>query len=205
MTQVVTTAAHGGGVLFDIGAHIGYYSCLWIAAGGRLAEAYEPSPHNQQTLLRNIGGNGLEGRIRVHDVALGYTEGERTLICTGADLGRASMAHLQGAGVHTLSHRGVYHAWQQVLVRVQRLDHAVREQGLPHPSLVKIDVEGAEAEVVLGAENLLRTARPMIVCEVHNADAGLVLGDLLQKWGFSLTIQGHNNALAVAVWRSASP
>jgi Methyltransferase FkbM domain len=41
-------------------------------------------------------------------------------------------------------------------------------QGNPLPTVVKIDVEGAEADVLRGSEEVFRRAQPVLICEVHN-------------------------------------
>ena len=51
-------AARTGGVLYDVGAHIGFFSCAWLAGGGNAVEVFEPVPRNQSVLLETFRRNG---------------------------------------------------------------------------------------------------------------------------------------------------
>jgi hypothetical protein len=55
----------------------------------------------------------------------------------------------------------------------RRLDTLSGEHQLPAPTVIKIDVEGAEAHVVRGALDTLAAARPDIICELHSVDAAV--------------------------------
>jgi hypothetical protein len=66
------------------------------------------------------------------------------------------------------------------LVSCIKLDDFVKEN--PRPTFLKVDVEGAESEVLKGAEMLFRTIRPLLVCEIHDeANATFVTGWLNEK------------------------
>jgi FkbM family methyltransferase len=54
--------------------------------------------------------------------------------------------------------------------RAETIDDLVRADDLFAPGLLKIDVEGAEANVLRGAREYLRSARPHLVIETHSAD-----------------------------------
>jgi hypothetical protein len=52
------------------------------------------------------------------------------------------------------------------------------------PSVIKIDVEGAEALVLRGAAAVLKHDRPIVIVEIHNADAGRASLKLLRDAGY---------------------
>ena len=52
------------------------------------------------------------------------------------------------------------------------------------PDLVKIDVEGAEGEVLRGAETVFRDSKPVLICEVHNARASEAVSRWLAEHGY---------------------
>jgi FkbM family methyltransferase len=75
----------------------------------------------------------------------------------------------------------------------------------PPPHLVKIDVEGAEALCLRGAEHLLATVRPVLICEV-TADNTTEVGDRLRSHGYTLfdaaEPPGSRPPLAAPVWNT---
>jgi FkbM family methyltransferase len=196
--------ARAGGTLYDIGAHIGYYSCAWLKLGGDRVEAFEPAPYNREILLATIEQNGFSEKIRVHGMAIGDREGGGTLIASRLDVGAASAAYLQEFGEVELP-PGVKAAplagIEAVEVPVRKLDGVVAEMGLPIPAILKIDVEGAEAAVLAGAEELLSQHRPAIVCEVHSVEVALNVADRLARLGYDPQILGKNGPHVACLWK----
>jgi hypothetical protein len=56
---------------------------------------------------------------------------------------------------------------------------------------IKIDVEGAEGEVLLGAERTIQHDRPRMIIEVHTYLKGLMIGGLLKVWDYAVTAVRH--------------
>jgi FkbM family methyltransferase len=52
------------------------------------------------------------------------------------------------------------------------------------PNVIKIDVEGAEGDVLKGAEAVFREAKPILICEVHHADACAAVSEWLAQCGY---------------------
>lgn len=75
MLNALGELAKRGGVLYDIGAHMGYYTCAWLALGGERVEAFEPAPFNRRVLEETLTRNNVSERVRVHSVALGIQMG----------------------------------------------------------------------------------------------------------------------------------
>lgn len=69
-------------------------------------------------------------------------------------------------------------------VEAVTLDAMIYERGLPKPDLLKIDVEHVEDLVLKGAKRLLEDAPPIVVCEIHNAEAGKRAGEMLAGTGY---------------------
>lgn len=138
-----------GDTVFDVGAHVGYYtllSAVLVGPGGKVA-AFEPDPENVRDLAAHVRINRLEN-VTVVAGAVGRESGSARL-----ELG-------PGSGRGRLSKEGT------VEVRTVSLDDFVVETGL-RPRLVKIDVEGAEMPVLRGARTLLETVRPALVLSTH--------------------------------------
>jgi len=139
-----------GALLFDVGAHRGLFSLVHCAvAPDRRAVLFEPSPSLASDAARLLSLNEFASRAEVRRCGAGDRR-ERRRIAEDA-LGFARDAVEGDAGVD---------------VEFTTLDEEWRRIGAP-PAIVKIDVEGAEGEVIRGASALLRTARPVLFLELH--------------------------------------
>ena len=146
------------GTAVDVGANIGNHS-LWMAVVCRLrVEAFEPAPVNLERLYANVTLNDLQGRVAVHPAALASASS----VATPLDKGRLRV----GVGE----------------VPVRTLD----SYGLTDVSLLKIDVEGMEAEVIRGGLDIIARDRPTIYAEAWDDDYRAKVGALLQPLGYRL-------------------
>lgn len=125
-----------GDLFLDIGANVGTYAVLASGACGADTWAFEPDPCAIRHLKRNIAVNGLEELIRVYDLALGASEDE-VQFTTGLD---------------TTNHVTSDRDWNTRIVRQKQLDAVIGEG---KPIMIKLDVEGYEEKVLLGAQKLL--------------------------------------------------
>lgn len=134
---LVLHALRPGDLFIDIGANIGSYSMLGSAAGARVL-SIEPIPSTFAWLAQNIAINGLGEQCRALNLGLG--RGEDRLRFTG---GLDTVNHVLAEGETT----------DNVLeVPVRPLDRVLEGQS---PTLMKIDVEGFETEVLAGAAQAL--------------------------------------------------
>ncbi len=163
--------AGDGEVLYDIGGHVGFFACAWLRLGGGRVEIFEPVAANAHRIEETLARNGFEHTARVHHHALGDFDGEAVLVQNADDIGVASMSHLEGYGGVPKMQRQTTNT--RVTVGVRRLDGLAEALGLPAPAVVKIDVEGAEGQVVDGATSLLHSSRPVIFCEMHAIEAAV--------------------------------
>lgn len=177
------------GVIYDIGANIGLY-CRFIAQHfdpGRIY-AFEPVEENCRLLAKNIeigkcadkvilvpsAAGDEDGMVRFQMDDLTSYSGTLSMVTNG----RPSASREQ-YGMKPLER----------LVKVTRLDTAVRELHMNLPDVIKMDIEGAEAMALRGAETLLRNRGPDLTIELHGASvAREVLGIL---WSFSYHCFGY--------------
>jgi FkbM family methyltransferase len=151
-----------GMVFVDVGANDGYYTLFAarrVGASGRVVAA-EPSSRERAHLQRNLGRNGLDN-VSVVPAAIGAAVGI-------ADL---HLAHGVHAGHNTLggfAHDDVVRASLE-RVPVEPLDSVIARLGLARVDFMKIDVEGAEASVIAGAQAVLTTMRPVLLMEINDA------------------------------------
>jgi methyltransferase FkbM-like protein len=82
---------------------------------------------------------------------------------------------------------------QQLQVRTITLDDFVIVDGHQPPNFVKIDVEGAESRVLMGAERVLRMARPTLLVDLHTPEQDVAVGSILADVGYD-AYRTHNGA-----------
>lgn len=143
-----------GDVVYDIGAHYGTYSVIAARRAGAqgLIVAFEPTADTRDLLLRHLAWNHGAAPVQVVPKACGAQAGSLTLWSTLRADGAASVVERAGA--------------QAVTVAVTTVDEVAADLGRP-PTVMKIDVEGAEFDVLRGAEQTLATARPTVLLSTH--------------------------------------
>lgn len=142
-------------VFYDIGANVGLYSCL-IGSDPSDCHIYlfEPHPTNVEALRQNLELNSINADI--FQLALSDEEGTVELSSKGSEA---------GLGEHSLD---TTESESTIPVTVRRLDTIRDEHNLPVPTVVKIDVEGAELNVLRGATETFSDPKcETIYCEVH--------------------------------------
>lgn len=135
-----------GAVMLDIGANIGRTAIPRVILGDvQLVYAAEPDPLNYSCLVQNVVGNGLRGFVLPDQVAIGATDGTEQL--------RRS----RFIGGHRILRSGAAPAADVIDVPCWTLDTWVTRLGvsLDAVSFVKIDAQGSECDVLLGARSLL--------------------------------------------------
>ena len=161
------------GCFFDVGAHVGLYSLIasrLVGPKGKVV-AFEPDPSNAQLIREHAARNGLSN-ISVAQAAVWRSEGE-VRFRRGGDqpTGKSSR---RGAVVDSEVAKG---SGEIISVQAVPLDRFAA--GNCSPEVIKIDVEGAECEVLEGAAGLLARAKPTLICEVHTAEAAAFVEEFL--------------------------
>lgn len=148
-----------GKTVYDVGAFEGVHTLFFARATGPTGcvVSFEPSPPSYERLVENLALNGLT--VRALPVALGADEGHGDLHSLATNPGENTFLP------HTPQANDAHAT--QVAVPIARLDRIARDEGLPPPDLIKIDVEGYEEQVVRGGLDLLREHRPDLVIELH--------------------------------------
>ena len=163
-TQAFQKVIRPGDVVFDVGAHYGYYTLLSSALAGPKGKvfAFEPSPGNIPRLKKHLEINHCEN-VEVLDLALSDHQGT------------ARFDNHAGSGTGHLSPDG------RIEVALSSLDAL---SSLPAPNVLKIDCEGAEVKVLTGGEKTIRTAKPAIFLSTHGDALKKNCSSLLDSWGY---------------------
>lgn len=148
-----------GGVFFDVGAHIGYFSLKASLKVGRTGHvlAFEPNPETMRLLRDNVAANHAENVI-VEPIAC--TDREQMLTLYAGPPSNTGMSSLASENVPLEGPPRLY------TVRGRMIDDVVGELKLTRVDAIKIDVEGAEAYVLRGAAKTLKRFHPKVIVEV---------------------------------------
>ena len=185
-----------GMVFFDVGAHIGQYTLLASEAVGSEGQvhSFEPDPDTYWFLDASVHLNRLRN-VKSHCVALSTEPGTKSLyLAPVSSLGDSSLAPPKG-------YVGVTRT-----VPCTSLDAYVATHRVPRVDLMKVDIEGAELDLVRGGRELLGGhEKPLIVMEFEETrqrafgTSCRLLAEALRAHGYTL-LTG-----AGARWHSYTP
>jgi FkbM family methyltransferase len=153
---------HPGDIFFDIGANVGFFTVIGaklVGPTGRVF-AFEPAPANADRVRHNVALNSF-ANVTLLEKAVAQHAGQAELLVTSYSGGAAL------ASVGTLGD-----VQERIAVEVVSIDELIAQGALQPPTFVKIDVEGAELDVLRGMVDTLATHKPLIIYEVDDEDEG---------------------------------
>lgn len=176
-TAALIAELKAGETFFDVGANCGWFSALACAMGARVV-AFEPDPMNAEALFQNAPD------AQCWHVALTDKAGETQLyVNLDNDGGHA----LWPCGIHPFNARTAAAGNPTMKIFGARLDNWAQE----NPTVIKIDTEGAECNVLLGAENILSNpSLRMVICERNETGLDLMghspeeIESIMRRYGF---------------------
>jgi FkbM family methyltransferase len=152
-----------GAVFYDIGANVGFFSIIAAKKIGNKGQVYafEPVPENVTTIQRNVELNRFTN-VTVVDKAVSSSSGQAELLLAhhigGAVLATAAMPpDMKGT----------------MFVETVTIDNSLDSIHLKPPTVVKIDVEGAEIDVLRGMMQTIQKFKPVIFYEVDDSDRSI--------------------------------
>lgn len=165
-----------GMLAYDVGANIGYVSLALARHAGERGSvvAFEPLPANLARLRSNLERNREGARVTVVGAAVADRSGNSEFLVHPS----GGMGKLAGVAGRQAEYRGT------VSVEQLKLDDWFSDQVGAKPDLVKIDVEGGEGLVLRGMQELLGTARPVLLVELHGQQAAEQALESLQRAGY---------------------
>lgn len=182
-----------GKIIFDIGAHIGYHSIYFSRLVGKNGKifAFEPHPKNIERLRLILEKNKNElDNISVYDFAVSDKIGtEEFNLNEDIESGRSSGNFIGHAD--TFWDRSVYleKGFNKTSVKTFSIDSLKDNLSIDKlPDIMKIDVEGAEYLVLLGAKQILKTKKPILFIEIHSILNMFNVASFLFSLEYNLTI-----------------
>jgi FkbM family methyltransferase len=154
---IAIASANGSRSFWDVGANYGLFTFALRAARPALRiEAFEPDPDSIVLMRRTLDSHGSD-RVRLHPIALSNGEGTARFL-------RDTRSGATGALM--LPNEPLRHETPQpreIDVETSTIDVESRKLGAP--DIVKIDVEGAELEVLQGGKKVLHEHKPILLVE----------------------------------------
>lgn len=151
-TRIIQHYLDAADILVDVGANTGLYSCL-ARHMGKHAVAIEPHPDNLRLLFRNLEENGWDD-IEVWPI--GVAERATTITLYGGSTGASVVK----------GWADIPETWKQ-RISVHPLDRILDFRFTDKRMVIKVDVEGAEYGVLLGALRTLdRSPKPVWLVEI---------------------------------------
>ncbi|HEX5905197.1 MAG TPA: FkbM family methyltransferase [Candidatus Nitrosocosmicus sp.] len=152
-----------GDIVVDIGAHIGRYTLIAakrVSLNGKVI-AIEANPDNFEMLNRNVKLNQLTN-VTSLNYAVYSQETKIKLYLAGGGSGQTIYNTI-------MAERAKEGKEKFVEINANTLDHLMQLQGISEVNWIKIDVEGAELEVLKGAVNIISRSKDIsLLIEIHN-------------------------------------
>lgn len=180
--KAISSYTREGMVAYDIGAHAGFYTLLFsgICGASGYVYSFEPNPDNLIYLNRHLELNKIDN-AEILRIALSNTKSYMFF----DDTQNSSMGHLSE------NETGLK-------VPTDTIDNLMCEGLLKPPDIMKIDVEGAELDVLFGGEETISTYKPIIFIAIDNPDNEGAILDFLRKRDYKIEKLNDNRYEIVA-------
>ena len=158
----------------DAGANIGYFTLLasrCVGPDGRV-DAIEPQPDNHARLAANVVNNGSPAQVRRHALALADRTGQTSIHAYP----ESDVQHNHGCA--SMFPEPAF-ATRATTVPTVRLDELLADTD---PTLIKLDVEGAELLAIEGMAQLLHARRPPTLVVEYNRSQAHLAGVEPEAW-----------------------
>jgi len=153
------------GWVIDAGAHEGFFCQYAFSRGAGIVIAVEPIRGLRDALNKSFEGERGEGRFSVETAGLGREPGEMNLTLDPEHPCEARIDHRSGGNT----------------VKIVTIDEITSRHDLCGPGLIKMDIEGAEMDALMGARNALETQKPSLAIAVyHERENALKCASIIQ-------------------------
>lgn len=151
-----------GDIVYDIGANVGFFTVISAKLVGNSGHVYafEPDPNNIKSLEHNVQLNSF-ANVTVLKQAVARSTGTGELL-----LGRHSGGHTLSTTAKSQAPK--YQSSPKIPVKLVAIDDLVAQQIIAPPAVVKIDVEGAELDVLQGMSQTIKKFKPIIIYEIDD-------------------------------------
>lgn len=144
--------ANKSGTMIEVGSHVGL-TMIPLAQVGIKCICFEPEKKNFQFLTRNISLNKTEQNVLTYNFALFSSQETLPMELSSTNFGDHRLRLAEN-----ISSNNLYHEENREInyVETKTLDSTLSNKTLEHPTLLKIDTQGAELDVLKGSEQTLK-------------------------------------------------
>lgn len=153
-TELLVRLSQKARNIIDVGANLGWFTCIAASLSDGTVHAFEMDANNLRRLNANVALNELQN-VRVNHVAVTHSEGHVSY-----------WKGPQSAGVGYSFTRECQGEEEHIRVDATTLDSYTQDH-CESVELIKVDVEGAEQQVLEGGQQVIREFCPHILLEVH--------------------------------------
>lgn len=196
-------------VIFDVGTFVGVCSMLFSKMVGKNGKVlgFEPNPSNRNRTFLNLSHNpDLSSNISIYKNAFGSeNKNQDMFLSSQIDNGYSSTSRLEGSH-STIRSNDLPDGFEDVEVEVKTLDTFVAEENII-PDILKVDIEGAEYDFLLGAIETIRKSHPIFYIELHSQYCASKCTELLVIEGYSIQVlheEEDNRVMVLAKYTNKS-
>jgi FkbM family methyltransferase len=162
-TRFVMEHLKQGQTFIDIGANYGYFTMLAAALVGESGKvvAFEANPKLQKMVKMSSERNGYQGRIFSADIALSDTNQDKVTFFVSTDPNQTGISTMHPWQGHIKA--GNLSSGHTITVKTVRFDDWAQHAGLNAIHMIKLDVEGAELQVLRGMGESLKRFKPRYI------------------------------------------
>lgn len=175
-----------GKVIFDVGSFIGASSLIFSKLVGKKGKVigFEPNKFNMKRIEENLLLNPiLSKNIIISPLALSDKKGEITMTLSDEiDNGYSSTSRLNQSHP-SLHNNQLPLGFKEVTVEVSTLDDFVKQKHLI-PDIIKVDIEGAEYDFLVGSWKTIEKYKPNFYIEMHSEFCALKCTEFLINLGY---------------------
>ena len=165
--------------IVDVGGCIGMYSVVYsnLYSSGKIY-TFEPLKKNYEQLKKNLKFNKCNN-VSVFNLGLSDKKKNTFIGIPDASFNKRYKSNIND-GLYS-----IYSKKKTSLIKLDKLDHIIRKKKIKKVDFIKIDVEGAEYEVLKGSEKLIKKNHPVIQLEFNELTKKLGNKDIIYFKNFA--------------------
>lgn len=177
LSELIKLKVKSGTTCIDVGSHVGYFTLLFRKMVGTKGYVYSVDPVEENIVLidKTVKKNGFSN-IKILKLALGEVDGVKKAY------------HSSGHSIGMLADNviSISKGLKETKFQVKRLDTVVREENIKNLDYIKVDIEGAEYNFLLGGKDTIKKHKPVIFMEVHSKEIFKKVYKFLTDYGYRI-------------------